>query len=48
MGEIVNPPRPYVRAPDYFGPERRRKQDAHFAGPWRRATDPERDQSSEA
>lgn len=48
IGEIVEHPRPYIRAPEFFGPERRRKVDAHFAGPWRRADDPERDQTSGA
>ena len=48
IGEIVEHPRPYVRAPDYFGPERRRKTEPHFAGPWRRSADPARDQTSDA
>lgn len=43
IGEIVEHPRPYVRTSDYFGPERRRKADAHFPGPWRRSTDPARE-----
>lgn len=42
IGEIVEHPRPFVRAPDYFGPDRRRKADAHFTGPWRRSGDPDR------
>ncbi len=40
IGEIVEHPRPYIRTSDFFGPERRRKTDPHFAGPWRRSTDP--------
>jgi CheY-like chemotaxis protein len=44
--EIVEHPRPYVRTPDYFGPERRRKVDQHYQGPWRRSDDENRDQSS--
>lgn len=39
IGEIIEHPRPYVRTADYFGPERRRKVEAHFPGPWRRSTD---------
>ncbi len=37
---VIYRPRPFVRTPEYFGPDRRRKEDASFAGPWRRATDP--------
>lgn len=36
---IIEHPRPYVRSDDYFGPDRRRRQDPTFQGPWRRATD---------
>lgn len=39
IGEIVEHPRPFIRAGDYFGPERRRKTDTHYAGPWRRSGD---------
>jgi CheY-like chemotaxis protein len=48
IAEVVEHPRAYIRGPDYFGPERRRKQDPHFGGPWRRSDDPERDQTSDA
>ena len=37
---VIYRPRPFVRTADYFGPDRRRKQDPSFNGPWRRATDP--------
>ncbi|WP_297696833.1 response regulator [Phenylobacterium sp.] len=37
--QIVENPRPYVRAGDYFGPDRRRRQDPNHEGPWRRASD---------
>jgi YesN/AraC family two-component response regulator len=37
--EVIENARPYVRAPNYFGPERRRRQDPSFTGPWRRAGD---------
>jgi hypothetical protein len=29
-----------VRTADYFGPDRRRRDDPNFTGPWRRSTDP--------
>jgi two-component system, chemotaxis family, chemotaxis protein CheY len=41
--EIVDRPRPFVRGPDYFGPDRRRKNDAFHVGPWRRDEDRARD-----
>ena len=37
---MIYRPRPFVRTADYFGPDRRRKDDPSFAGPWRRSTDP--------
>ena len=37
---VIYRPRPFVRTTDYFGPDRRRKQDPNFNGPWRRSTDP--------
>lgn len=43
IGEIVEHPRPFIRAGDYFGPERRRRVDPHFQGPWRRSSDPRLD-----
>ena len=39
LSEIVERPRPFVRCKDYFGPDRRRKKDPNFAGPWRRQDD---------
>jgi two-component system, chemotaxis family, chemotaxis protein CheY len=41
--EICERPRPFVRAPGYFGPDRRRKNDAFYVGPWRREEDRARD-----
>lgn len=41
--EICEHPRPFVRAPGYFGPDRRRKNDAFHVGPWRREEDRARD-----
>lgn len=37
--EIVERPRPFVRCKDYFGPDRRRRTNAHYSGPWRRHDD---------
>lgn len=37
---LVQQPRPYVRSPDYFGPDRRRRQDPDYSGPERRGQVP--------
>ncbi len=37
--EIIERPRPFVCCPAYFGPDRRRRVHAAYAGPWRRAVD---------
>ena len=37
--EIVERPRPFVRCEGYFGPDRRRKHDPDYTGPWRRQDD---------
>lgn len=37
--QVVENARPFVRTNDYFGPDRRRRADPEFKGPWRRATD---------
>jgi two-component system chemotaxis response regulator CheY len=36
---IIEHPRPFVRCPGYFGPDRRRKTIEDYAGPWRRQGD---------
>ncbi|KAA5803895.1 response regulator [Alkalicaulis satelles] len=36
---LIERPRRFVKAPGYFGPDRRRRQDPRYNGPWRRATD---------
>ncbi len=33
---IVEHPRPFIRAPNYFGPDRRRRKDPNYTGPERR------------
>jgi CheY-like chemotaxis protein len=35
-------PRPFVSSADYFGPDRRRRRAGVYAGPFRRADDPQR------
>ena len=37
--QVVDNPRPFVRSDDYFGPDRRRRADPSYTGPWRRSTD---------
>ncbi|THD64795.1 response regulator [Phenylobacterium sp.] len=39
INQIVEHPRPYVKTDDYFGPDRRRRVDPHYPGPWRRDSD---------
>lgn len=36
---VIFKPRPFIRSSDYFGPCRRRRQDPHYGGPFRRGTD---------
>lgn len=39
LHQAVEHPRPFVRSGDYFGPDRRRRNDPKYEGPLRRATD---------
>lgn len=39
---IVNAPRPFVKSPTYFGPDRRRRTIPDYAGPFRRKNDGDR------
>lgn len=36
---VIYRPRPFVRSATYFGPDRRRRDDPGFDGPWRRVAD---------
>jgi two-component system chemotaxis response regulator CheY len=36
---VVDHPRSFVRSPNYFGPDRRRRQEPGWPGPFRRSTD---------
>ena len=37
---LIEHPRQFIRCQDYFGPDRRRRPDPAFTGPWRRQGDP--------
>lgn len=39
LHQAIEHPRAFVRTRDYFGPDRRRRPDPHWPGPWRRAAD---------
>lgn len=39
VAEIVERPRPFVRAEQFFGPDRRRRTKREFKGPWKRFDD---------
>jgi two-component system chemotaxis response regulator CheY len=39
LSEIIDHPRPFCRSSDYFGPDRRRRNDPNYKGPRRRVTD---------
>src|SRR5699024_1978167 len=39
LQRVIEHPRPCVRTDDYFGPDRRRRQDPEYRGPRRRSTD---------
>lgn len=39
LQNVVDKPRPFIRAGAYFGPDRRRGQSPKYEGPWRRKDD---------
>ena len=39
LNNVIFRPRAFIRTDDYFGPDRRRKQDPKYEGPWRRKDD---------
>jgi two-component system chemotaxis response regulator CheY len=47
LHQVVDNPRPFIRSEDYFGPDRRRRQDPSWVGPWRRAGDAEKQMAGE-
>jgi two-component system chemotaxis response regulator CheY len=42
IAQLIERPRQFVRSEDFFGPDRRRKMAAEYAGPFRRDTDVQR------
>jgi two-component system chemotaxis response regulator CheY len=48
MQAVIYYPRPFVRTTTYFGPDRRRRDDPAFPGPWLRSTDQDRKAKAEA
>lgn len=40
---VIEHPRPFVRSPRYFGPDRRRRQASDYTGPERRKSEPPAD-----
>jgi CheY-like chemotaxis protein len=40
ISQVVDHARSFVRSESYFGPDRRRRVDPYYEGPFRRATDP--------
>jgi CheY-like chemotaxis protein len=39
ISQVIDHPRPFVRSGDYFGPDRRRRADPHYRGPFKRESD---------
>ncbi|MDR3513487.1 MAG: response regulator [Caulobacteraceae bacterium] len=39
IARVVDIPRPFVRSETYFGPDRRRRAEPNYAGPYRRVSD---------
>jgi DNA-binding response OmpR family regulator len=40
VNAVIERRRPFIDIPAYFGPDRRRRVDPRFTGPWRRSDDP--------
>ena len=45
---VINKPRDFIDSENYFGPDRRRRNDANYKGPFRRETDSVEDISKNA
>jgi len=45
LNQVIEHNRGFVRTDTYFGPDRRRRADPRFRGPYRRARDPKDDES---
>ena len=48
LNAVIIRPRPFIRTADYFGPDRRRRQDPAYVGPWRRNDDGEKGLAAKA
>lgn len=48
MQAVILRPRAFVKTDDYFGPDRRRQNPTNYRGPFRRASDQKREDSSAA
>jgi len=48
LNAVIMRPRPFVRTADYFGPDRRRRQDPTYVGPWRRNDDEQKGLTAKA
>jgi CheY-like chemotaxis protein len=47
IAQVIDNPRPFVRSTDYFGPDRRRRNDPSYNGPRRRVSDGPGDRSGD-
>ena len=45
LESVIFRPRPFIQSEGYFGPDRRRRADPAFQGPWRRKGDEDRPQT---
>ncbi len=43
LESVILRPRPFIQSESYFGPDRRRRDDPAFEGPWRRSGDAKRE-----
>ena len=43
LESVILRPRPFIQSESYFGPDRRRREDPAFEGPWRRSGDAKRE-----
>jgi CheY-like chemotaxis protein len=43
---VIDHPRCFVKTPGYFGPDRRRRGDSRWGGPWRRDSDAPREMAA--
>jgi len=46
ISQVIDHPRPFVKTESYFGPDRRRRADPNFHGPWRREGDEKRQKAA--